>query len=69
MVWWGTTCVVSVYLPPSLSLAQYEAELGEIEEAVRSGLPGPVLVMGDFNSKSQSWGCPSEDRRGETLRD
>jgi len=69
MVWWGTTCVVGVYLPPSLSLAQYEAELGEIEEAVRSGLPGLVLVMGDFNSKSRSWGCPSEDRCGETLRD
>jgi len=35
MVWWGTTCVLGVYLPPSLSLAQFEAELGEIKEAVR----------------------------------
>ncbi|XP_025262236.1 uncharacterized protein LOC112637230 [Camponotus floridanus] len=69
MVWWGTTCVIGVYLPPSLSLAQFEAKLGEVEEAVRSGLPGPVLVMSDFNSKSRSWGCPSEDRRGEALRD
>jgi len=69
MVWCGTTCVVGVYLPPSLSLAQFEVVLDEVEEVVRNGLPGPVLVMGDFNSKSRSWGCPYEDRRGEVLRD
>jgi len=69
MVRWGTICVIGVYLPPSLSLAQFEDELGEVEEAVRSGLPGPVLVMGDFNSKSRSWGCRYGDRRGEVLRD
>jgi len=57
-----------VYLP-SLSLAEFEAALDELEEVVRSSLPGPVLVMGDFNAKSAVWGCPYGDRRGETLLD
>jgi len=66
---WGTTCVVGVYTPTSLSLAEFEAALGEVEGVVRSSLPGPVLVMGDFNTKSAVWGCLYGDRRGETLLD
>jgi len=58
-----------VYTPTSLSLAVFEAALGEVEGVVRSSLPGPVLVMGDFNAKSAVWGCPYGDRRGETLLD
>jgi len=55
--------------PPSLSLAQFEAVLGEMEGVVRSSLPGPVFVMGDFNAKSASWSCRYGDRRGEVLLD
>lgn len=36
---------------------------------MRSAFPRPALVMGDFIAKSRHWGCPSEDRRGEALRD
>jgi len=57
------------YTSPSLGLAEFEAALGEIDGVVRSSLPGPVLVMGDFNAKSASWGCPFGNRRGETLLD
>jgi len=60
---------VGVYAPPSLSLAEFEAALSEIEGVVRSSLPGPVLVMSDFNAKSASWGCSFGDRRGEMLLD
>lgn len=53
---WGTICVVGVYAPPSLGMAHFEAVLGDVEDVVRRNLPGPVVVAGDFNSKSLSWG-------------
>jgi len=31
------------------------------------GATGPVIIVGDFNSKSPEWGSPLEDRRGRAL--
>jgi len=51
VVKWGITCVAGVYAPPSLGVARFEAALSDIEGEIKGYLPGPVLVMGDFNAK------------------
>lgn len=64
---WGDTLVVGVYYPPS-DTARFIEQLEEIGEVVRAHLPGSILVAGDLNAKSASWGCPRIDRRGDSLK-
>jgi len=64
---WGEIVVVGVYSSPNRSLAEFEEFLDRVTVAIWPLLPGPVLVMGDFNAKSAEWGSPRSDARGETL--
>ncbi|XP_011860158.1 PREDICTED: uncharacterized protein LOC105557512 [Vollenhovia emeryi] len=66
---WGPLVVVGVYLRPSLSRAELEVRLQELEEVVQEFLPGPVLVAGDFNAKSAMWGSRRPDCRGADVED
>ncbi|XP_011860289.1 PREDICTED: uncharacterized protein LOC105557619 [Vollenhovia emeryi] len=50
---WGPLKVIGVYLRPSLSRAEFEDSLHDLEDVVREFLPGPVLVA---NAKSAFWG-------------
>jgi len=64
---WGEIVVAGVYSSPNRSLAEFEGLLNRVAVAIRPSLPGPVLVMGDFNAKSAEWSSPKSDARGETL--
>ncbi|XP_025161078.1 uncharacterized protein LOC112589999 [Harpegnathos saltator] len=68
---WGVVTVVGVYLPPekSLGLADYKSRLQEMGDVIKRHLPGPVIVAGDFNAKSELWGSRRDDRRGEVTAD
>ncbi|XP_025271334.1 uncharacterized protein LOC112639970 [Camponotus floridanus] len=66
---WGNTLVVAVYSPPSWDVTRFERQLAEIREVVGARLPGAVIVAGDLNAKSASWGCPRTDRRGGLLEE
>lgn len=63
----GTYIVFSCYFSPNRSLAEFEGYLERLSVEVRPFLPGVVIVAGDFNAKSPSWGCPRQDRRGRLL--
>ncbi|XP_025156223.1 uncharacterized protein LOC112588980 [Harpegnathos saltator] len=68
---WGVVTVVGVYLPPekSLGLVEYKSRLQEMGDVIKRHLPGPVIVAGDFNAKSELWGSRRDDRRGEVTAD
>lgn len=44
-------------------------QLEEIGKVVRAYLPEAVIVAGDLNAKSASWGCPRTDRRGKLFEE
>ena len=51
----------SLYLPPGVELPLQE--LGRLA----SELPPPLLLLGDFNAHSTSWGCNDTNTRGRLL--
>lgn len=53
--------IVSLYIPYSSSLV-----LSEINN-ILDCLSGPVLILGDFNSHHQSWGCSISNANGVQL--
>jgi len=67
VVRWGDMVVIGVYLPPSLSHADFDSRLGQIEGRVRRYASAPTIVAGDFNSSSTTWGSRSTNRRGVAL--
>jgi len=55
-----------VYLPPSLNSLKWRK--ADIEDLV-SRLPPPVLLLGDFDAHSTSWGCSNTDSKGKVIED
>lgn len=63
----GDLAVVGVYARPSWPLDTFEAMLDEIGTWVRNILPAPIIVLGDFNAKSTTWGNRAQNARGAVL--
>ena len=61
--------VYSCYAPPRWSDNEFEDFLGRLDGSVRSRATAVarVVVGGDFNAWSVSWGSRSSNRRGESL--
>lgn len=55
------TTVCSLYLPPSVAVAQRDFE------KLCDQLPQPFLILGDFNAHNAMWGSGKIDSRGKML--
>jgi len=64
------TRVYSCYYSPNKrhTIDDYKVYLNQLEESVRRG-PPEVIVAGDFNAHSPSWGSPNTCAKGEALTD
>lgn len=62
--------VYSCYFSPSKkhSLENYREYLSYLSDSIRQG-PSEVIVAGDFNAHSPSWGSPSMCAKGDALTD
>ena len=58
-----TIHVCSIYLPPGDRF-----NMADIEHLI-SQLPKPFIIMGDFNSHSNVWGCRDTDQKGRIIED
>jgi len=60
----------SCYSSKNDSSENYTAFLGDLEQSIRSADPNCTLVIGgDFNAWSHSWGSTRNDQRGDQLSD
>ncbi|XP_072934987.1 uncharacterized protein [Epargyreus clarus] len=64
---WGPLVVLGCYVSPNCTLGAFETFLDRVANCVRSCLPRPVLVMGDFNAHSRVWGNRRDSPRGEAM--
>ena len=58
-----TIHVCSIYLPPGDRF-----NIAELEHLIAQ-LPKPFIIMGDFNSHSNVWGCRDTDQKGRIIED
>jgi len=65
----GATLVFSCYASPAISAAEFQQFLGRLETSVRRhrGAGVDLIVGGDFNARSASWGDRLTESRGENL--
>ncbi|XP_038213330.1 uncharacterized protein LOC119833410, partial [Zerene cesonia] len=63
----GDTLIIGVYFSPNRPLSEFEDYLLELETVIRQNNYRQVLVAGDFNAKSVTWGSPATSARGAVL--
>ncbi|XP_020294729.1 uncharacterized protein LOC109860213 [Pseudomyrmex gracilis] len=68
-VYWGELVVVGRYFSPTRPFQEFREYLDELNLVVKRHLACPVLILGDFNSKSVTWGSPRTDQREMALED
>lgn len=61
--------MVSVYFPPSRSLAEFESYFDKLESLIRQFNLYPVLAAGDLNAKFAAWGSSVIDAHGGLLEE
>lgn len=59
--------LVSIYISPSHQSNQANQTLKSRLSKILDRVTSPILLMGDFNGHSTSWGSVSSDSRGRTL--
>ncbi|XP_020298461.1 uncharacterized protein LOC109862737 [Pseudomyrmex gracilis] len=66
---WGELVIVGCYFSPTRPFHEFEEFLNGLERVIRRLQPRPLLVLGDFNAKSVTWGSPRTDVRGRALEE
>ncbi|XP_071648849.1 uncharacterized protein [Temnothorax longispinosus] len=67
---WGHVVIVGMYISPATDVPGYERFLDDLKDCLGKFLPGQqVLMAGDFNAKSVTWGSPTTDKKGGILTD
>ncbi|XP_063838173.1 uncharacterized protein LOC135087304 [Ostrinia nubilalis] len=61
--------IVGVYISPNRPLSDFEAYLRVLGPVIQRLAPLQVILMGDLNAKSRSWGGNATDVRGRALED
>lgn len=63
---WGWYTLISVYISPNASMADFEKWLEDLTDCVSQRTAKPKIIA-DFNSKSQTWGSSRTDVRGKAV--
>ncbi|CAG4908323.1 unnamed protein product [Colias eurytheme] len=63
----GETLIIGGYFSPNRPLSEFEDYLLELEAIIRQNNYRRVLLAGDLNAKSATWGSPVTSARGALL--
>lgn len=66
---WGKWVITSCYISPNCDVEEFEEFLDGLGRGIAPWLNRPLLVMGDFNAKSETWGKGRTNVRGEILEE
>lgn len=68
---WGEVVLFGVYFSPNRSRAEFEVFLSALEAAILRATSASfqIVLMGDLNAKSTSWGCPTTEYRGSMVEE
>jgi len=61
--------VFSCYFRPSATMQEFNAALGDLENAIRARGDASIILAGDFNAWHIEWGSRSSNPRGRALSD
>lgn len=67
IVRYGDMYIISCYISPNCTIAEYVSFLADMEADMRRCTSQKVLLCGDFNAKSCYWGSGITDRKGELV--
>ncbi|CAH0724206.1 unnamed protein product, partial [Brenthis ino] len=65
----GILTLVGCYISPNSGIIAFESYLDEVAACIRRCLPRPIIVLGDFNARSRTWGDTRDDRRGIIIQE
>lgn len=65
----GDIVIVGCYVSPARSVADLQDFLDRLQTQMQSYRTQPVIVAGDFNSKSHLWGSATTTAKGVLLAD
>ncbi|XP_024889723.1 uncharacterized protein LOC112466071 [Temnothorax curvispinosus] len=66
---WGQVVVISAYVSPNRSRAEFWDILNQIGMCLTRFGPAPIVVAGDLNAKSALWGSPVTNAWGSEVED
>ena len=66
----GGVNIVGVYAPPSWPITKFSQMLKEVDNYIQTFTEkNSIIIAGDFNAKSTTWGSKTDNSRGKILLD
>lgn len=63
---WNEITFINCYLSPNISIQEFESQILRLELEI-SSVNGPIILVGDMNSRHSNWGDILTTRRGKLL--
>jgi Endonuclease/Exonuclease/phosphatase family. len=65
----GYIYIYTCYFSPNKEQEAFEIFLRSVDRDIRERTPEKILIVGDFNAKSPTWGAPRADLRGNSIEE
>lgn len=65
----GRTLICAIYVSPNVSVEVFRRTLTDALAGLERRESRKILLLGDFNAKSVTWGARATDKRGDTLEE
>ncbi|XP_014204246.1 uncharacterized protein LOC106636372 [Copidosoma floridanum] len=63
----GSITYVSCYFSPTTCIEEYRRRMNYLQDTIRDGMEGDLIVAGDFNARAVKWGMPTKNSKGRAV--